>query len=490
MGMGWSIFWGETVLKKAFYICLLLSLLLSSFTLGAQELSLPNEQATKAETQISPDTQGDADSLLLVQKSPEMLMLESLSYRQSTTAFGKAVQGETNFSSHIYKTPSSIEIPDGNAIYAKFISDYTSAGGKKWLNSVMQRADPYRTYIAERLHFYNLPDELFYLPVIESGFAANAVSKSGAVGLWQFMKNSIGGYDMKIDEWRDDRKDFMKASDGALRKLKYNYDYFGSWPLALAAYNCGVGKLDRAIKSSGIKDYWVLSEKKLLPKETIYYVPKFLAISALLQATAQNNLDIRWPTNYTWEKIPLEKAVDITLLAEKAKIPLQGLRLGNPELKYNITPPGDKSYMLKVESQYAPQIRETLKDPDLPLMKFNLYTIKAGDTLSALSKHYDVSVSMIQQYNPGLKPNTLKLGAKIVIPALKDVAPYVGKATVSAKPGDILAFTSSYTVKKGDTFWAISLLYNVQPEVLAAKNNMTINSVIREGMVLKVPIIQ
>lgn len=158
----------------------------------------------------------------------------------------------------------------------------------------MGEEHPFLGFIRRRLEEKALPWELAFLPAVESAFRTRAVSPSAAVGLWQFMMNSIGPYDMAVDRWRDDRRDFWRATEGALEKLKYNYSVLGDWYLALAAYNCGLGRVTRTIESTGIKDYWELRTKGLLPRETRDYVPRFLAVAHLLGHPGRLRLPLSW----------------------------------------------------------------------------------------------------------------------------------------------------------------------------------------------------
>ncbi|GAB1458129.1 hypothetical protein MASR2M48_34370 [Spirochaetota bacterium] len=164
-----------------------------------------------------------------------------------------------------------LELPFGEPQFEYFRAAYLTPGGKQWLEAVYERSRPYASYIMERIQYFGVPEEIFFLPFIESEYSAKALSRSEASGLWQFMRNSVGGYDMRMDDWLDERRDFMKSTDGALRKLKSNYDRFGDWLLALGAYNCGAGAMDRAIKAGKSHDYWVLREGGFLPKETASY---------------------------------------------------------------------------------------------------------------------------------------------------------------------------------------------------------------------------
>lgn len=378
-----------------------------------------------------------------------------------------------------------IEPPWGEARFERFMASYRKADGLKRLERALDRAEPYLDWIRERVAAHGLPAELAWLPVVESDYHPWAVSKSGAVGLWQFMANSIAGYDMRVDEWVDERRDFMKATEGALRKLAYNREQLGDWYLALAAYNAGLGAVQRAIAAAGTRDYFELSARGFLKPETADYVPKFLAAAVTLSYPGRAGLAPRWKPVRDWETIRLDKPVDLVLLAEAAGVPLARLREGNAELSWSVSPP-DRSWNLKVPAEFAEAVRTALSRPELQLMRFHLYTVRSGDTLSALSRHYDVSVALILRFNPGLRPELMRIGTKVVIPALKDVAPYVPPDA----PRDDRPFDGTHVVAKGETLWALALRYAVRPETLAERNGMALDAVLREGQALKVPILE
>ncbi|MDR0997582.1 MAG: LysM peptidoglycan-binding domain-containing protein [Treponema sp.] len=370
-----------------------------------------------------------------------------------------------------------------NALTQYYIKQYTSPGGIAWLNAVMRRGAPYLGFIRQEIEGRNLPPELLYLPVIESGYLPSALSKSGAAGLWQFMKNSIGPFDMKVNDWLDERMDFWKSTQGALRKLEENYHHFGDWPMALAAYNTGLGGINRIVKDTGIRDYWVLSERKALKTETIHYVPKLLAVAWIMAHPRYFGVEI-WQESPEWTRIPLGRTVDLSLLAAESGIDPDLLRAGNRELIYNITPP-DKGHQLKVPVAQVPLVTEILERKGPELIKNYFHTVGYGDTLSALALHYGVSVELIENANPGIRSRYLQIGSRLRIPALKEAGPYQGERRIASGAAD---FGGNHQVKRGETLWAISLMYEVDPETLAQANGMGLNDTLREGRNLKVPI--
>jgi membrane-bound lytic murein transglycosylase D len=347
----------------------------------------------------------------------------------------------------------------------------------------MERGVPYLGFIRKEIAERGLPPELLYLPVIESQFLVTAVSKSGAMGLWQFMKNSIAPFDIKVNDWVDERRDFWKSTQGALRKLDENYRYFGDWPLALAAYNAGLGAVSKMVKDSGLRDYWLLSDRKILKTETIHYVPKLLAVAHILSNPRRYGLPLRWAADLQWTRVAVTRQADINILASEAGIDAGELKKANRELIYNITPP-ESGYSLKVRLEDEEKINAVLARTDLPLIKFYIHTIRSGDTLLALALHYGISTAQIMQSNPGIQERYLRIGGRLMIPAFKDVEPYI-QPKASAEG---LVFAGDHLVKRGETLWSIALAYEVDPELLAEANGMDLNDVLREGRSLKTPI--
>ena len=376
-------------------------------------------------------------------------------------------------------SPENLE----NPLTWQYIRQYSSPGGLSWLSAVMERAGPYLAFIRKEIADRNLPEELIYLPVIESGYLATAVSKSGAAGLWQFMRNSIAPFDIKVNDWVDERRDFWKSTQAALRKLEENYRYFGNWPLALAAYNAGLGAMDRIVKQGGSRDYWVLSQKNLLKTETAHYVPKLLAVAHILSNQRRYGVKPLWPANPRWEQVAVKRSAELRLLGEEAGADTEELFRANRELLYNITPP-EQSYFLKVSKKDAEKVAAVLARDDVQLIRYYIHTIRSGDTLLALALHYGIKVEQIVASNPGIQERFLKIGGRLLIPALKEAGPYERPAPAR----ESLNFDGTHLVKKGETLWSIALAYDVDPEVLAEANGMGLTDILREGRSIKTPI--
>ena len=374
---------------------------------------------------------------------------------------------------------------DDNKLYDTYLKKYSSPYELKHIAAIWERAEYFIPFIEARVKEQGLPQEVLYLPFVESNFKPDAVSKSGATGLWQFMTNSIDGYDMKINEWVDERRDFWKATDAALKKIKYNYSVLKDWNLAIAAYNCGLGKMRKTIREGGSSDYWKLCQKGLLSKETTHYIPKLLAVDQVLRNREKYGIKDKQPTPFQWTRLALSQPVDIRLLAKETGIPRNILDMGNSELKFYVTPPAKTGYLLKVPADQAEKVKSVTANSKTKLTDFHLYTIKAGDTLSHLSQHYGISVAIIQSFN-NVNPNNLKIGSKLVIPVSDpDIKPYGGTFDIAAWKPDISeeGFAGEYKVQDGDTLWSIAKLFHTDVKHIA----YFMDSVLSIGKTLKVP---
>ncbi len=310
-----------------------------------------------------------------------------------------------------------IDYPEHELIL-KYHLEFNTNYGEKLLSSILTRAEPYRAFIREKLIEYELPLCLEYLPVIESNYNIKAVSKSGAVGLWQFMENSIAGLLTK-NNWIDERKDPWLSTEAAIKKLKENYEYFKDWPLALAAYNMGLGGLSRKIKATGCKTFWELVDGGHLKTETTNYVPKFLAIADLITNAKYYGLDLPEynPENsYKVETVNLSFQVSLEQLAKASSVSVKTLQSLNPGLSYSVTPYTNnfKLRVLSADKEKISQALATLKPLDA-----NIYTVEKGDTLWGISRRYGLTVDALCIANNIKENQILRIGTRLVLPILK-----------------------------------------------------------------------
>ena len=362
-----------------------------------------------------------------------------------------------------------------------YIAQYTTARGIATLNAIMDRAGLYLPYIKEEVARRRLPPELAYLPVIESGFLITARSKSGAMGLWQFMMNSISPFNIKVNDLIDERRDIIKSTNGALLKLENEYNSLGCWKLTLAAYNSGFYAVTRTIQRTGNNDYWELSEQNELRQETIHFVPKLIAVVYVLSQPRRFGINV-WQEKIKWEAITLDRQVSLDVIAEEAGIQRDLLRRLNAELLHGISP-ADKNYRLKIPVSHIEKVTEVLNREDLRLIRYHYHVVRSGDTVWSMSRRYGASMAVIEQHNLGITSRPLRIGETIIIPA------YGSAPLPTLTPASPRNFPGNHIVQKGETFWSLSRLYSVDPQDLAEANGMQLNQILREGRTLKVPII-
>jgi membrane-bound lytic murein transglycosylase D len=367
----------------------------------------------------------------------------------------------------------------------RWLRHYAAYQGAE-IENALRRAFPFRRHIAEQVQLRGLPRELLFLPVLESHYRAEAVSRSGATGLWQIMANTSGPLGLRRDLWLDERRDFWLSTDAALRKLEENFRRFGSWPLALAAYNCGAGCLARAIRAGGSSDFWQLRARGLLPGETAEYVPKFYALVRICgypERHGLRNLAAGEDAPPAWTRLQLERSVELALLAELGGLDRALLAAANAELNFEVTPPASHRYALKVPAESEPRVRALLSDPAAELLRYQLHSVRTGDTFYRLAGHYGVAVELIRSANPAIDPRRMQIGSVLKVPVID------GQARTPPAPvlSDATEFTDGYIIQSGDTLWAISRRHGTTPELLAAVNGLGLDDLLRPGDTLKVP---
>jgi len=320
---------------------------------------------------------------------------------------------------------------------------FTAGEQKTWLESAFARGVIFDEYVSGKIAELSLPETLKYLPVIESGCNPNAVSPSGAAGLWQFMMNSTGPYDLRVNEWIDERRDFWKSTAAGLKKLAYNRAVLGDWLLAVAAYNCGLNRIKRAVEETGSRDFWELAGTDYLPAETKRYVPKLLAVAHIARNAETYEVSLPQRTDWKWLQIPVYGQLNMRLLSTAAGVPAEILDIGNAELKFDVTPPQESPHHLKVPDIYSDAINKSLADM-LTVNGYYIHRIKPGDTLYGLSGNYGVPVDLIMKHNPGIEPRFLQINTVVIIPA----AGLRESVSTNSPPLHI--------VEEGDPLWGIA----------------------------------
>jgi membrane-bound lytic murein transglycosylase D len=273
--------------------------------------------------------------------------------------------------------------------------------------------------IAKVLNQEGLPEELGYLALLESEFALNTTSPSGAAGLWQFVATTARQYGLRIDEWVDERRDPVKSTRAAAGYLKDLHRRYGRWYLATAAYNAGPAIIDKALQGSRTKDFWSLKEKTRLSEETRNFVPKFVAIALIAADPAKYGIDpIRYETPLDYEEVELETPMKLETLAELADSTVSAIRDLNPALLRNSTPPGEQGYRVNLSvgksAAFLAQAQERLQRRELESVQVVTHEVQKGETLFTIARRYSQEVRALMAFN-GLKTSQLRIGQKLRI---------------------------------------------------------------------------
>jgi membrane-bound lytic murein transglycosylase D len=372
---------------------------------------------------------------------------------------------------------------------------------KGYLEEGLGRGARFLPMIQDVFRAEGLPLDLAYVPLIESAFKPNALSRAKAKGIWQFMRGTALENGLKHDWYIDERSDPEKATRAAAKYLKTLYGMFDDWHLALASYNGGPGRVQRAMKRSGHEDFWKLSSsKRYLPRETRDYVPLILAAVIVARNPAQYGMEVEPLEAPAYETVTLASAVDLRRVAEWAGTPVQTIQDLNPELRRWTTPLRATDYELKVPEGTAELINarmvEVAADELAPL---NRHTVKKGETLLSISKKLKVSRIDLAEANYLSTKASLKTGQQLIIPRpptlllaanTETTTPAVDApaVAVAGAPDDAVAASASartpapraestperviHRVRRGDTLFSIAKRYDTTVEELKEWNRL------------------
>lgn len=344
------------------------------------------------------------------------------------------------------------------------------------------RSGMYMDKILASLKEAGLPEELAWLPLIESGFKVKALSRARALGLWQFIPSTGYKFGLQRDNWIDERLDPEKATAGAIAYLKELHQIFGDWTTVLAGYNCGEGRVLRLIRNQRINyldNFWDLYQQ--LPRETARYVPRFLATLHILKDPEKYGFEFKEtaPAN-VYELVTIEKSVQLKAVADKIGVTFKDLAALNPELRRQVTPP--TLYSLKLPAGRKEVFLAHLNEiPNWtpPENEYVYHRVKKGETLSLIAKRYRTSISKIVRANNIRKKHFIRVGQKLKVPLKGSSSQYVYASAKTLAPG------GEYHIKKGDSLWLIAKKFNTNTKKLQRINNLRTTR-LTVGQVLKI----
>jgi membrane-bound lytic murein transglycosylase D len=384
---------------------------------------------------------------------------------------------------------------DYNADVQKYIDLYLDSRSDK-LSEYLSLKDYYFPIFEEALDRYNLPLELKYLPIVESGLDPRAQSSSGAMGLWQLLYNSAKLLGLEINSYIDERCDAYLSTDAACRYLKYLYSLYNDWQLALAAYNGGPGEIRNAIARSGGKtNFWDL--QPYLPEQTRWYLPAFIAIVYLMNHASEHGI-VPAQQNILYahtDTIRITHAAEFSKISEKLNIPIDQLRQLNPTYRKDFIPVSSKPQILVLPSD---RILSFLKYENLIYSYYDtadyyqnikitsdtanknsvIYVVRKGDFLHKIALEYNCSPENIIAWN-NLQDDQLKIGQQLII--------WVKKSKTDKNAGKYFY----YTVKKGDTLYSIAERFKCDSiNDIKIVNNIQDEKDLKAGQIIKIRALQ
>ena len=367
---------------------------------------------------------------------------------------------------------------------------------RDYIQESLERGAKYLPMIQSVFRAEGLPLDLAYIPIIESSFKTNALSKAKAKGPWQFMKATAQDHDLKVNWFIDERSDPEKATVAAAQYLKTLSKMFdGDWNMVLAAYNGGPGRVSRAIKRSGVDDFWKLSSStKYLPRETREYVPLILAAVIIGRNPAQYGFEVAAVAPHTYEKVAIPQAIDLRRVAEWTGTTVDEIQALNPELRRLTTPAKYPDYEVKVPNGTAEKLNARLSEASpADFSAFKWYTAKKGETLLTVARKFGVSRADVAEANNLSLKSKLRTGQDLIIP--RAPATLLAARTERAAPSAVASRSittpaatpavaqaaavppTTYTVKRGDTLFSIAQLFDTTVAKLKSWNRLSSNRI-------------
>ena len=367
---------------------------------------------------------------------------------------------------------------DSNDKVDKWIR-YFQNDGKERMALYLSRSTRYIPMMKNVLREYRLPEDLVYVAMIESGFSPRARSFANAVGYWQFIEGTGRRYGLKVDSYVDERRDPVLSTRSAAEYFKDLYGIFASWHLVLASYNAGEYRVNRSVMRYYTRDFWYLTAKKSLPRETANYVPKFIAAVRISKNPAKygfHNIEYQPPLEY--DTVKLDFPVSLKKMAEKMGIEYKEMQKLNPRYRGEYVPVGEET-IVRVPVEKKQEISLLLAEckmnkPKFVYSDYYWYRVRRGDTLYRLARRNKTTISTIRRINKMRSRSILRAGRKIKMP-------YYNRIVKQRK----YALANSHIVKTGESLNSIARRYKVKTQKLKALNNLQASAIIHPGQVLQ-----
>jgi membrane-bound lytic murein transglycosylase D len=359
-----------------------------------------------------------------------------------------------------------------NDVVVSYLNFFQTPRGKAIVENGLRRKGKYEQMISRILKEEGVPQDLVYLAQAESAFQPLALSRAGARGIWQFVQWRGNEYGLKRSWWVDERLDPEKATRAAAQHLRDLYGLYGDWYLAMAAYNCGPGNVQKGIERTGYADFWELYKRNVLPQETKNYVPIILALTLIAKDAAHYGIAVQPDEPMQIDTVKPGHPIDLRLVAETIDVDVNTLRTLNPSL-LRMTTPDDPEFELHLPSGTSEKFSAEIADiPPDKWVSWRRHRVEAGETLTSIARSYRVSAAAIADANDLERGTQLDVGEKLIIPAtrpIEDTKPHLVR----------------YRVRKGDTLGGIADQFSVTSDQLIKWNRLKTGKVSR-GMILRI----
>ncbi len=327
---------------------------------------------------------------------------------------------------------------------------------------------------------HDLPYELIYLSMIESGFSTRAVSSASAVGPWQFMSGTARDYKLQRSWWVDERRDLAMSTRAAAEYIGTLYRRFGDWALVLAAYNTGGGRISRKIRQHGHDNFWDLR----LPSQTTAHIPKFIAAARIGENPARYGFEVKNLPPLQYDVLTVNDATDLALIARCAGVETSLIKSLNPALLRGASPPNLKNYPVRVPRGTGAKARRALaRVPADKRLTWRRHKVRRGDTLGGIAESYGTSVRDVARLNKLKNVHVIRPGDQLLIPMPAELASTARKR--AAEKGHYVPPNGysrvSYKVRSGDTLGGIARKLGVSLSHLRKVNNIHRTNVIHPG---------
>lgn len=379
----------------------------------------------------------------------------------------------------------------------RYYLSYFQSSARSRMAVYLERGAKYEPMIRQRFEAEGLPGDLGYLALIESGYSNDAVSRSYAVGMWQFMRGTGQGYGLRVDTWVDERRDPAKATAAAARHLRDLRTRFGSLYLAAAAYNAGAGKVSRSLgqlqagqvaepaEADGNATFFLLAGTDLLTAETQDYVPKLIAAAIIAKQPERFGFGLPAAAVFAYDSIVVTDATGLDVIARLAATSLDEIRELNPQYLRLATPP-ESRMIIRLPSGTGAAVAEgyAALEPS-KRVHFLTHTVEKRETLTAVAARYRLPAAEIRSANPKLRSNRLTPGSRLIVPAVAIPTALAVRATEARSPRGPSART--HRVRRGETLSGIAVRYRVSLGALRRVNAIRHDDYVRAGVRLRIP---